>query len=272
MNALQALFLGVLQGATEFLPVSSSGHLVVIPWLLRWKPPGLVFDTMVHWGTLAAVVIYFWHDLLDLAVAWFDSIRERDLTADPRRLLAWLLILGTIPAALAGFLFESQFESLFSKPLWVAIFWLVTGVILFGSERIGKRIRPLTALGWTDALLIGVAQAFAVTPGISRSGSTIGMGLVRDLDREAATRFSFLLMTPIVFGAGLLKLADLVTSGGESQSVTLLILGFSAAAVSGFACIAWLLRYVRNHSLDLFAWYCWLAGAVTLFVAAVGWR
>jgi len=272
MNALQAIFLGVLQGATEFLPVSSSGHLVVIPWLLQWQPPGLVFDTMVHWGTLAAVVLYFWHDLLDLAVAWFDSVRERDLAADPRRLLAWLLILGTIPAALAGFLFESQFESLFGKPLWVAVFWLVTGVILFGSERIGKRTRPLAALGWTDALLIGVAQALAVTPGISRSGSTIGMGLVRDLDREAATRFSFLLMTPIVFGAGLLKLADLVTAGGGSQSVTLLILGFLAAAISGFACIAWLLRYVRNHSLNVFAWYCWLAGIVTLFVAAVGWR
>ncbi len=272
MNFYQAIILGVLQGATEFLPISSSGHLVIVPWLLDWPSPGLVFDTTVHWGTLAAVVLYFWRDILDLAIAWFASVRTRNLRDDPNRLLAWLIIVGTIPAALAGYLFQDAFESLFARPTWAATFLLITGVILFGSEKLGRRQRELANLSWWDTVLIGIAQAVAIAPGISRSGSTIGMGLVRNLGREAATRFSFLLMAPIVFGAGLLKLLDLLGAGGGSTAGLSLIVGFFAAAATGYACIALLLRYVRRHSLTVFALYCWLAGALTLLVAVAGWR
>ncbi|NOZ06286.1 MAG: undecaprenyl-diphosphatase UppP [Chloroflexi bacterium] len=272
MTLLQAIFLGVLQGATEFLPVSSSGHLVVVPWLLGWPSPGLTFDTMVHWGTLLAVVLYFWRDLLGLALAWLASLRERSLEGDPRRLLAWLIILGTIPAALAGFLLQDVFESLFGQPHWVAFFWIITGLILFGSEKLGRRQRDMADLGWLDALLIGIAQAIAVTPGISRSGSTMGMGLLRNMEREPAARFSFLLMTPIVFGAGLLQLVHLLHGEGGATPIPFLVAGFLAAAITGFVCIAWLLRYLQKNSLTLFAFYCWIAGAVTLLIAFAGWR
>jgi len=273
MTLFQAIVLGVLQGATEFLPVSSSGHLVIVPWLLGWPAAELVFDTTVHWGTLAAIVLYFWNDLLGLAKAWFDSLRTRNLSDDPQRLLAWLIILGTIPAALAGFLLQDVFESLFGQPRWVALFLVMTGLILFGSEWLGHRKRRMTELGWLDALLIGIAQAIAVTPGISRSGATMGMGLLRDMEREASARFSFLLMAPIVFGAGLLPLLHLVRHGGSAAtSASLLIAGFLAAAITGYACIAFLLRYLQQHSLIPFAFYCWAAGAFALLVALFGWR
>jgi len=267
MTLLQAIFLGMLQGATEFLPVSSSGHLVIVPWLLGWPAAELVFDTTVHWGTLVAVVLYFWRDLLGLAKAWFASVRERNVRDDPQRLLAWLIIVGTVPAALAGFLLQDTFEALFGQPRWVAIFWLITGLILFGSEWLGQRQRKLTDLGWLDAVLIGLAQAVAVTPGISRSGATMGMGLVRNLGREASARFSFLLMTPIVFGAGLLQLVHVMRHGGGSTPVTLLAAGFIAAAITGYACISLLLRYVQRHNFIVFAVYCWAAGAGTLLFA-----
>ena len=268
MGIIQAIVLGLLQGATEFIPVSSSGHLVLVPWLLGWDSPGLVFDTVVHWGTLVAVLAYFWRDWLDLIGAWLRGLLRWDWR-DPLARLAWLLILGSIPAAVLGFLFEDFFESLFGKPGWVALFMLVTAVLLTLGELLGKRRREIADLGWPDALVIGLAQASAIAPGISRSGATISTGLFRGLERDAAARFSFLLATPIIFGAGLFKLLDLGSMADPAGQIPALAAGFLAAALSGYVCIWALLRYLRRGSLYPFAIYCACAGVFFLIVAWV---
>lgn len=264
MDLLQALILGIVQGATEFLPVSSSAHLVLVPWALGWGEPGLAFDTMLHWGTLLAVVAYFWRDLAELARAWWASVRERSVNPDPLRRLAWLLIIGTIPGVLAGFFFEDFFASLFGQPRWVAGLLLVTGGLLALSEGLGRRIRPMTDVRLADALLIGFAQALAIAPGISRSGATIAAGLGRNLTREAAARFSFLLATPIIFGAGLLQMLHVAAERPPTATLLPLALGFASAAACGYLCIRFLLAYLQRGSLWIFVAYCWLAGLLAL--------
>jgi undecaprenyl-diphosphatase len=275
MNIVQALILGIVQGATEFIPISSSGHLVLVPWLLNWPEPGLVFDTIVHWGTLVAVLAIFWHDIVALARAWASSLVERNPSgrASGRSLdqtearLAWLIIVGTLPAALIGFVWEDFFESLFGSPGGVAALLLVTGAILALSERLGKRQRSMSELNWLDSVLIGLAQSLAIAPGISRSGATIAMGLLRGVKREAAARFSFLLATPIIFGAGLLQLVELLQAGTGGVQLPSLIIGFLAAAISGYLCIRFLLAYLQQGRLYVFAAYCWLAGTVSLAIS-----
>lgn len=266
MNIVQALVLGIVQGATEFVPISSSGHLVLVPWLLDWPQPGLVFDTIVHWGTLVAVLAVFWRDLVALAQAWARSLVERSLEPTEAR-LAWLIIVGTLPPALMGFLCQDFFEGLFSSPGWVAALLLVTGVILALSERLGKRQRSMGDLGWLDSVLIGLAQGLAISPGISRSGATIAMGLLRGVKREAAARYSFLLATPIILGAGLLPLAELFRAEVVGALLPPLIIGFLAAAISGYLCIRVLLAYLQRGRLYVFAIYCWLAGIMSLTLA-----
>jgi undecaprenyl-diphosphatase len=265
VNIVQALILGIVQGATEFLPISSSGHLVLVPWLLDWAEPGLAFDTIVHWGTLVAVLVVFWRDLFALARAWASSLVERNLHQTEAR-LAWLIIVGTLPAALIGFLWEDFFESLFSSPGRVATLLLVTGAILALSERLGKRRRSMSELNWLDSVLIGLAQACAIAPGISRSGATIAMGLLRGVERETAARCSFLLATPIIFGAGLLQLVRLFQAGALGIQLPPLIMGFLVAAISGYLCIRFLLSYLQQGRLYVFATYCWLAGTASLTV------
>ncbi|MFQ5814683.1 MAG: undecaprenyl-diphosphatase UppP, partial [Anaerolineae bacterium] len=259
MNIVQALVLGIVQGATEFVPISSSGHLVLVPWLLDWPEPGLVFDTIVHWGTLVAVLAFFWRDLVALARAWARSLVKRNLEQTEAR-LAWLIIVGTLPAALIGFLGEDFFESLFKSPGRVAALLLVTGAILALSERLGKRQRSMADLGWLDSILIGLAQGLAIAPGISRSGATIAMGLLRGVKREAAARYSFLLATPIIFGAGLLQLVELFQTEAVGAQLPPLVVGFLAAAISGYLGIKFLLAYLQRGRLYVFAAYCWLAG------------
>jgi undecaprenyl-diphosphatase len=265
VSVIQALILGIVQGATEFIPISSSGHLVLVPWLLNWPEPGLVFDAIVHWGTLLAIMAVFWHDVLALAKAWVRSLLERNLD-QPEARLAWLIAVGTVPGALIGFLGEEFFESLFSSAGWVAGLLLVTGCILALSERLGERKRSMADLGWVDSILIGVAQGLAVAPGISRSGATIAMGLLRGVQRETAARYSFLLSTPIVLGAGLLQLVHLFQAGGEGAPWASVLLGFLAAAISGYVCIKFLLAYLQRGRLYVFATYCWLAGGLCLIV------
>ena len=281
MNLFQAFFLGVLQGATEFLPVSSSGHLVLVPWLLGWASPGLAFDAVVHWGTALAVIAYFWRDWVCLVRAAFLSLRAltlRRLRAEPSlepspgsrdARLAWFILLGTVPAALIGWLLEDFFEEMFARPAAAAAFLLVTAALLTASERLGRRERNLDALAWPDVLLVGFAQALAIFPGVSRSGSTIAAGLARGLRREPAARFSFLLATPVILGAGLLKVVDLAQMGGLAAQVPTLAIGFAAAAVVGFACIHFLLRYLQRHRLYPFAVYCAILGLVCLVVALI---
>jgi undecaprenyl-diphosphatase len=265
VEMFQAIILGFVQGATEFIPVSSSGHLVLVPWLLGWDSPGLVFDTAVHWGTLVAVLLYFRHDWKLLVTAWVRSLPHRDRQSPGSRLV-WLLLLGTLPAALLGFIFEDFFESLFGEPGWVSVFLLVTAGLLAVAERVGSRKRDLSDVAPKDALLIGLGQAAAIAPGISRSGATISVGLLRGLRRQDAARFSFLLATPIILGAGLFKLVDLVRVPDPLVYAPGLVVGFVTAAAVGYVCIWGLLRYLERGSLHVFSAYCALLGVTCLVV------
>jgi undecaprenyl-diphosphatase len=274
VNLFQALFLGILQGATEFLPVSSSGHLVLVPWLLSWASPGLAFDAVVHWGTALAVIAYFWRDWVSLVRALTLRRLRTDPSLEPSQgsrdaRLAWFILLGTVPAALIGWLLEDFFEHMFGRPAAAAAFLLVTAALLTASERFGRRERDLDALTWPDALFVGLAQALAIFPGISRSGATIATGLARGLRREPAARFSFLLATPVILGAGLLKVVDLAQMGHLAAQIPTLAVGFVAAGVVGFACIHFLLRYLQRHRLYPFAVYCAILGLICLVVALI---
>ncbi len=265
MDIIQAIILGLVQGATEFIPVSSSGHLVLVPWLLGWDSLGLVFTTVAHWGTLVAVLAYFWRDWLALITAWLQGLVRWDWR-DPQARLMWLIILGSMPAVVVGCLFEGFFESLFGKPIGVSLFLLVTAGLLVLSERWGEQTREMSDLRWIGALVIGLAQATAIAPGISRSGATLAAGLFRGLRRTDAARFSFLLATPVIFGAGLVQLVDLFASPDPLTQVPGLLAGFLAAAVSGYLCIWGLLRYLQRGRLYPFAIYCACAGLLSLLV------
>lgn len=264
MSLLQALFLGLLQGSTEFLPVSSSGHLVLIPWLLGWPVPGLAFDTLVHWGTAVAVVAYFWREWLALVRGVWRALTTHTWV-DPDARLALLILIGTVPGALAGMLLEGFFESAFARPAAAAGFLLVTAGVLTLAER-ATTGGGAHGLSWLDAVVVGLAQAVAILPGISRSGATIAAGMWRGLARDSAARFSFLLATPIIVGAGLLQLADLGKSGALAEHAPVLVVGFLAALVSGLAGIQFLMRYLKQRSLYPFALYCAVVGLVGLIV------
>lgn len=265
MDSLQAVILGIVQGLTEFLPVSSSGHLVLVPWALGWDEPGLLYDTLVHWGTLLAVGVYFWEDLWGMARAWVDSVRRRRVDT-PQAWMAWLIILGTIPAAVIGFLLQGFFERLFSAPTAVGGFLIATGAILAASEGVYLRLRKRTVVRLPDALIIGLAQAAAICPGLSRSGLTIAAGVFRGLTREMAARFSFLLSVPIILGAGLTQVVDAVREPGATAMLPL-ALGFAGAAISGYLAIHFLLGFVRRRRLWPFAIYCWVVGLAALVVS-----
>ena len=266
MDVLKALFLGFLQGATEFLPISSSGHLVLVPWWFGWDAPPLVFDVTVHMGTLVAVLMYFWRDWLALFRAGLGALRSRSFFQDPDARLLLLIGVGTVPAALAGALLESVFECAFASPAVVSLFLLVTAGVLVWSERVYKADRPLRELTLRDALAVGLAQAFAIFPGISRSGSTMAMGIARGLSRPNAARFSFLLATPIILGAGAKQTLD-VLRGAETVAradIAPLVAGFLAAAGTGFVCIWFLMRLLQRWRLYVFAAYCAALGTLSL--------
>ncbi len=275
MSLIQAFVLGMLQGATEFLPVSSSAHLVLIPWLMRWQAPGLAFDTVVHLGTATAVIVYFLRDwilivrsaLRPLIRGMVGSSTHKSTVDAPEAGLLWLILVGTLPAALIGYLLEDFFEGMFARPVAVAGFLLITALLLCVSERLGEQKRPPGMINIGDALLIGLAQALAIFPGISRSGATIAAGLARGLQREAAARFSFLLATPVILGAGLLQVLELIQMGRLAVQWPMLIAGFVGAAAVGSGCIHFLLRYARGHRLYPFAIYCAGVGAFSLLIA-----
>jgi undecaprenyl-diphosphatase len=260
----QAAVLGIVQGCTEFLPVSSSAHLVLVPWFLGWAPHELLFDTTVHLGTLTAVVLYFGGDLGRLLQGWVDSLRPQGLVKNPEGLLAWWIILGTIPAALLGYLFHDFFEALFGQPRWIALFLLVTACLLLVCEGLGQRRRDLVQMRSGVALGIGIAQAVAIAPGISRSGATIAAAMLFGLKREASARFSFLLSIPIIFGAGMYQLLKVSRHGIPLNVVMPYMVGFGVAAVVGYLCIHLFLLYLRRNSLYPFALYCALVGVVVL--------
>lgn len=262
MDLFQALAMGLLQGATEFIPVSSSGHLVLIPWLLGWPIPPVTFDALVHLGTLFALLAYFWGDLKAIAGAWLRSITLR--RGSTRAYLGWLIVVGTVPAAVAGVALEDFFEGLFASPRAVSMALLGTALLLILAELSLRARKKLSQMTWYEAVIVGVFQALAIVPGISRSGATIAAGIFVGLNRSESARFSFLLSVPIIFGAGLKKVLDMVITGALGASPAVLIAGFLAALISGYASIAFLLAYVRRRRLYAFAVYCLALGILGL--------
>ncbi len=272
MTFFQAFILGIVQGATEFLPISSSGHLVIIPWVLGWDfdpDAAFIFDVLVQWGTLAAVIWYFRSDLMQLASAAIRGILSGSPWKDPHSQLAWLLIAASVPAAAAGFLFKDAVASTFSNPAAASGFLLLTSLLLFTAETLANKAQSLERIRLIDALWIGVFQIMALFPGVSRSGSTIAGGLLRGLNRKEAARFSFLMSIPIMLGAGVLALLDLLGSDGISAQLPTLLLGAAAAAIVGYLSIRWLLAYIASNRLLPFAWYCLILGVGGLLLHAL---
>ncbi len=267
---LQALIMGIVQGLTEFLPISSSGHLIVVPFLFGWTDPfitSLAFSVMLHIGTLAALLVYFRADWVRLVPAGLAAIRDRSLRADPDRRLAWLLIAATIPAALAGYLLSDLIETAFRDVGLVVVTLVVGAAILWAADRWGGRTKGVEDVTFPIAGAIGAAQALALVPGISRSGISISASRLAGLDREAAARFSFLMATPITAGAAIFEFRKLVT-GEAAVSVELgpLLVGMAAAFIAGMIAIGFLLRYLRTRTLTIFVIYR-LVLAVVILIA-----
>lgn len=263
MTVFQALVLGILQGLAEFLPISSSAHLALAPWVFGWRDPGLAFDVALHVGTLVAVLWYFNQEWRNLAVAFARLVRTRRADTDEERRVIYLVI-ATIPGALAGFILEDHAESTFRDPVLIAIALIVMGVILWLVDRMAPNARPLSSMRWLDGLLIGIGQMFAIIPGVSRSGSTITTGRALKFTREAAAVFSFLMSAPITFAATVLKVPDALRETGISAP---LIVGVVASAVSGWLAITVLLKLVARRGYGIFAAYRLLLGAAILALA-----
>jgi undecaprenyl-diphosphatase len=272
LELFQAIVLGVVQGLTEFLPVSSSGHLLLGQFFfgLDQNRFGLSFDVALHMGTLVAVVSYFWRDLIRMALAFLRSFSHRDLDNDPDQRLAYLMIASTVPAALIGFLFEGFFEDTVRSPWVVAFNFVLVGALFIVGEAVGTRTRRASKLGFGEALGIGLAQATALVPGVSRSGATITLGLFLGLRREEAAKFSFLMSVPIIAGAGSLKVAQVVAAGMDALQVLLFVVGFVTSAVVGYVTIRFLLNYLTNHSLRAFAYYRFGIAAVVVVLLLFG--
>src|SRR5262245_44716766 len=251
--------MGVVQGLTEFLPVSSSGHLIVVPWLLGWHDPfidSLAFSVMLHIATLIALLFYFRADWFRLIPAGLAAIRDRSFRGDPDRRLAWLLAVSTVPAVIVGVLLNDLIETAFRSPSLVAITLTIGALILWVADRTGRKAGDVTDVSFPAAFGIGAAQALALVPGISRSGISISAGLFAGLTREAAARFSFLMATPITAGAGIWEVRKLLTGeAGVTVDAVPLAIGMLAALVSGIAAISLTLRYLRTHPTTVFVVY-----------------
>jgi undecaprenyl-diphosphatase len=269
MDLFQALILGIVQGLTEYIPVSSSGHLVLVPWLLGWPDAPFTFEVLVQWGTLVGVFIYFWRDIGEIVQGVIQGLIKGQPIGTYEAKLGWLVVIATIPAVLFGLLFKDFFESFFSAPIYVGVLLGLSAIILVVAERFGARQRELESIGWLDAIVIGFWQMLALVPGVSRSGATISGGMLRDFDRPAAARFSFLMSVPALGGAGVVALKDLLGSGTMLAELPALIVGFIAAAISGYLCIRWLLKYLQGHSLYAFAVYRVILSVIVIIVALV---
>jgi len=268
VNTLQAIVLGLVQGATEFAPVSSSGHLILVPWILGWTLIGDAdvqksFDVALHVGTLVGALIYFRHEVARYAAAGVRSILARRIvTADER--IAWALVLGTIPGAIVGATLEDVIQERLGAPWLIAVMLVAFGIVLVAVDRRARSDRPYDSIRPRDGLLLGTAQALALQPGVSRSGVTMTAARAIGLDRESAARFSFLLSLPIIAGAGVYKAVDLAGTGFEGHAGEF-VAGLVASAISGFVVIWGLLRYLRRHDFTVFLWYR-VALAVLVFV------
>ena len=287
MPILEAIVLGIVQGLTEFLPVSSTAHLALFPWLVtrlglaNWSDPGLTFDVALHAGTLFAILLYFWRTWIQILRAAFGgkvvrfsetSDDRRDLTPEEQRRerqLLWYMIAASVPAGLAGALLEKHIETTFRAPALVASMLILVAIVMWLAERAGRFKKPLPQITLGDALTVGALQAIAVIPGVSRSGITIAGGLFRNFTRDAAARFSFLLSTPIIAGAALLKAHELRKEGLPAGMHAPFLVGILVSAFVGYAAIAWLIRYLQSNSLRVFIVYRIVAGVAVIALAYI---
>ncbi|MBZ5514170.1 MAG: undecaprenyl-diphosphate phosphatase [Acidobacteriia bacterium] len=268
MPLYQAIVLAVVQGLAEFLPISSTAHLVLFPWLLGWKDPGLTFDVALHAGTLVAVLLYFWRYWLEM----LGVLLGRDWGGNPglglNRRLLWFLLAASVPAGVAGWLFEHAAEEELRSPIIIGLALVIVGVLMWAGEHAGSRQRGLNDVGLVDSLLVGLAQAFAVIPGVSRSGSTMTAGLFRGMKRETSARFSFLLSTPIIAGAALKKGLEIRHTGLPPEMRLPFLLGVVVAGLVGYLVIAVLIRYLEHRTFRVFIVYRIALGVLVL---ALGW-
>ena len=277
MTVIQAIILGIVQGLTEFLPISSSGHLLLVPWLFNWhfllENPDLnkTFDVALHLGTFVAVVIYFWREIGRLIGAWVRSISRRSL-AEPEGKLAWLLIVSTIPAAIVGVLFEDFITNTLGKPWMIGAAMIVFAGFMYLIDHLAKLDRDMEALSWFDAVLIGVAQSLALLPGVSRSGITMMTGLLLRLDRESAARYSFLMSIPVIGGAAVFKGLQVAKDGLPAGTATPFAVGMASAALSGIAAIWFVLAYLKRHNFNIFVIYRIVVGVGVLILVVAGVR
>jgi undecaprenyl-diphosphatase len=271
VSTLEAIVLGVVQGLTEFLPISSTGHLRIVPAFLGWEDPGAAFTAVTQLGTMLAVVIYFRHDLLRIARAWTASLRDASRRSELDARMGWYILLGTIPIGIFGLAFKDQIETGARDLYLIAIALIVLGLILLLAERMAAHERGVEQITTRDGVIVGLSQALALVPGVSRSGATITAGLFLGLEREAAARFSFLLSIPAVVLSGLLELGTLI-SGEDGESVTFvgLTLATLLAFVSGYASIAFLLRFLAHHSTFVFVAYRVALGSLVLALVSAG--
>lgn len=274
MDLIQALLLAALQGVSELFPISSLGHTVIIPALLGWSIDQrahtfLPFVVMLHLGTAAALLTFFWREWLSIVRALLRSVVRGKLSDDAEEHIAWMVVLGTIPAAVLGFLLEKQLRLLFAAPAIAAVFLIVNGVVLFAGERVRRRrtreATTIAVLTWQQAVLVGGAQCAALIPGISRSGTTMVAGLLAGLDHETSARFSFLLATPIILGAGLLEVPVLLGPDGQGM-FGLALIGALVAGITAWLSVTFLMRYFKAGRLDPFAYYCWAFGMLSLVI------
>ena len=276
MSELEALLLGIVQGLTEFLPISSSGHLILVPWLQDYtflrenEAFNKTFDVALHIGTAAAVIAYFRHELIRMFTGFFRSLQRRSIEGLDER-MAWVVVVGTIPAAIVGGLGESFIDDNLGEPWMIGIQLIVFGLVLAWADRLPQR-RDLDGVRLRDGLYVGIAQALALAPGTSRSGITISAARYLGFDRESAARVSFLLLVPVTIGAGIVKAYDAIDVGLPSGVAAPIIVGMIASAITGFLAIAWLLRYVTTHSYGIFVIYRVVIGAGVLILIASGAR
>jgi undecaprenyl-diphosphatase len=276
---LKAAVLGIVQGLTEFLPISSSAHLILVPWLFGWETGGLTFDVALHLGTSAAILAYFWRDWVDLALEMIRGIRERSLFGNAQRRLAWFLIIGTLPAVVAGLLLEDYIKTTLRSPLLTVVTLVGFGILLYYADRKSRQSRSLDQFNWRDCLWIGISQALALVPGVSRSGITISAAMLRDASRAAAARFSFLLSTPVIVGAAALQTWEVLAStrhpgsaaigpdvGSAAVKWDVVIVGIIVAAITGFLCIRYFLRYLQTNNLVPFVIYRIALAALVLLM------
>ncbi|MFI5322660.1 MAG: undecaprenyl-diphosphatase UppP [Thermodesulfobacteriota bacterium] len=263
MDIIQPIVLGAIQGITEFLPISSTAHLVLLPWFLSWKDKGLTFDVALHVGSLVALILFFWQDWMLIISDFLKSVAKRSFEGQPSGRIGMFILIGTVPGALSGVLFEKEAAGLFRNPLSIAFTISAFGLLLYVSDRFSKRYKSIEDMSLADGVILGIAQALAIFPGVSRSGITITGAMFRDFKRDEAAKFSFLLAAPLIAGAGIFESRHL--SFADAASAPFLV-GFVTSAVFSYLAIKYLLRFVRRESYTVFVIYRLILAVIIAYV------